>query len=99
MPTPPQLRWGGTSDRRPRRCAEARLQAGQDLVARAPVGVEPDLARAFDRAGIRYRPVLDLDRHAAGEFQRLVVGLGRQRDDELEGAGIDIAEGLGVMAM
>ena len=47
------------------------LSRARIMVARAAVGIEPRLARALDGAGIGDRPVFDLGRRAAGEFQRL----------------------------
>ena len=75
------------------------FRRASNLIAHAAIGIEPHLARALDGAGVGHRPVLDLGRRAARDFQRLVMRLGRQRHDQVEGARIDIVERLGVMAM
>ena len=41
-------------------------------------------AKIFGAGRIVGRPVFDVGRHRAGQFQRLVVRLRRQRDDEVE---------------
>src|SRR5208283_5925627 len=63
---------------------KALADAREQLVAHLAVGIEPLLAAPFDIARIRRRPILDIDAAGAGEFQRPVMGLRRQRDDEIE---------------
>ena len=54
------------------------------LVAHGAVGVEPLLAGALDAGRVDRRPVFDLRRMDAGQFQRLVMRRRRQRHDQIE---------------
>jgi hypothetical protein len=66
----------------------------KQLVAHVAVGLQDLLAAAVpdQHGGIEGRPVLDLHRHGARELQRLVVRLGRERDDEVEGGVVELAQ-------
>src|ERR1700722_14695142 len=55
-----------------------------ELVADFPIGVEPLRAASFNDGRIRRRPILHVDAAGAGQFQRPVMRLRRQRDDEIE---------------
>src|SRR5581483_4854003 len=58
--------------------------ARQNLIADIAIGLEPLLAAAFDRFRIGGRPIFHVDGAGAGQFQGAVMGLGRERDDEIE---------------
>ena len=59
-----------------------------------PIGVEDGVARAFAGGRVERRPVDDVDRHGAGEFERAVMRFGRQGDDQVETVVLEILEGL-----
>src|SRR6202790_5057020 len=53
-------------------------------VANLAIGLELLLAVAFRAGGVMGRPVFDVGGKRVGQFQRLVMRLRRQRDDEVE---------------
>src|SRR3546814_8368186 len=61
---------------------EALLDAPFQPVSHVAVGLQPGLAVALDEAGIEGVPELHLAGHGAGQLDRLVLRLRRQRDDE-----------------
>jgi len=63
---------------------EALLDSPLQHVAHLAVGVQALLAAALRHRRIRRRPILDAGRERAGEIERLVVRLRRQRDDQVE---------------
>ena len=63
---------------------EALPDAAHELVADVAVGLKPLVAAAFGDRRVGRRPVFDLGSDRAGQFERLVMGLRRQRDDEIE---------------
>ena len=63
----------------PKRCHDT-----LKLVAHLAIGVERLLAVAFHLGRIRRRPIFHIGRERAGQFQRLVMRLRRERDDEIE---------------
>ena len=62
------------------------------MIAHLSIGVQPLLAAALDRRGVRGRPILDVDGERAREFQRLVVRFGRKRDDQVEIQSLEIVD-------
>ena len=60
------------------------LDSRQQLIAQLAIALKPLFTAAFDRSRIRSRPILDVDRERAGEFERAVMRLRRQRDDQVE---------------
>src|ERR1700677_4932239 len=54
------------------------------LVAHGAIGVQPLHAAAFDGARVGGRPIFHIDAAHAGEFERAMVRLRCQRDDEIE---------------
>src|SRR5580693_7830780 len=63
---------------------EALAYPVEQLVADGTVGLELLLAAAFGVGRVGRRPIFDLDRAGAGEFERPVMRLRRERDDEIE---------------
>src|ERR1700756_2501537 len=63
---------------------EALADAHRESVADLAIGVELLLAAAIGVGRIMRRPVFDVGRERARQVQRLVVGLRRERDDEVE---------------
>jgi hypothetical protein len=51
-------------------------------------------AVALGAGGVVGRPVFDIGGERAGQFQRLVMRLGRQRDDEVEIQALPVVEFL-----
>ena len=68
------------------------------MVAQLAVGVEDLGAAALDRGRVVHRPELDVAGHGAGELDRAVLRLGRERDDEIEGGVLEVVEGLRLVA-
>src|SRR4051794_26312408 len=71
------------SARRPA-LGKALADARQQAVADVAVGLQLLLAAAFDAGRILGRPVFHVRGIGVGQFQRLVVRFGRQRDDQIE---------------
>src|ERR1051326_355977 len=63
---------------------EPRLDALDELVADLAIGVELLLAAAVDDGGIGGGPIFHLDGQRAGELERAVMRLRRQRHDQVE---------------
>src|SRR5262245_30088714 len=57
--------------------------ARHELVAHGAVAVEALLAIALDASRIGGRPILDRGGKPVGEFERLVMSLGRERNDQV----------------
>jgi hypothetical protein len=74
--------------------AEALPDPAHQLVADVAIGVEPLLAVTLGDGGIGGRPVFDVEGERAGEVERLVVGLRRERDDEIEVEAFEVFEFL-----
>ncbi len=55
-----------------------------EAVADLAIGVQAHLAAAFDEGGVEGVPELDLACHMPGHLDRPVLGLGRERDDQVE---------------
>ena len=62
------------------------LYSVEQLIAHASVSVQHLFPAALDcrQRGIKGRPVLHIDGHRTCQFQRLVVGLRRQRNDHVK---------------
>src|ERR1700733_1819492 len=58
--------------------------SGQKLVAHFAIGLQALLAAAFDGARVRRRPIFDIDGIGPRDFERAVMCLRRQRDDQIE---------------
>jgi len=67
-------------------------------VAHRSVRLKQDLAAALDRGRIKGWPELDLACHGPGHFQRLMMRLGRQRNDQIEIIIIQLIEAFRPMA-
>ena len=63
-------------------------------VAHRAVGGKALLAASLDRGRVVHRPEFDLARHGAGKLDRLVLRLGRKRDDEIVGCILERLEHL-----
>src|SRR4051812_29672941 len=63
---------------------KALADAQEQAVADVAVGLQLLLAAAFDTGRILGRPVFHVRGIGVGQFQRLVVRLRRQRDDQVE---------------
>src|ERR1700676_3081842 len=63
---------------------KALADAEQERVADLAVGLQLLLAVALDAGGILRRPVLHFGRMGARQFQRPVMRLGGERDDQVE---------------
>ena len=58
--------------------------ARQQLISQFAIGIEPLPPAALDGARVRRRPVFDVDRAGTGQFERAVMRLRRQGDDQIE---------------
>src|SRR5262245_45299948 len=67
-----------------RLAAEPLGDACGQLVAHLAIGGQAGLARTLHKRRVESRPILQLGGLAAGQLDRLMLGLGRQRDDQVE---------------
>ena len=72
--------------------------ARPEAVADRPVGVQYYLAAALGRGRVRRRPVFHREIAVEREFQRLVMRLGREGDDQVKVLRHDVADLLGLVA-
>src|SRR5450755_5084071 len=91
--TPSSILFGSSPARRA--CARKSLaNPHRQGVADLTIGLQLLLAIALGAGGIVGRPVFDVGRQRARQFQRLVMRLRRQRDDEVEVEPFPIVEFL-----
>src|SRR5262245_47716216 len=92
--------WGHAAALRDKACSlvarrgprESRPDALHQLIAHRAIAIEALLAAAFDRGRIGGRPVLHVDRQGAGELERAVVRLRRERNDQVEIESLEVLE-------
>src|SRR3546814_6560508 len=65
-----------------------------ELIAHITVCLQSVRAFALDKGRIEGIPELVVAGHGSGQFDRLVLALRRQRDDEVEGRVLQVVEGL-----
>jgi hypothetical protein len=73
------------------------LNAFEETVAHSAIRIENALARAFDGGWIQRRPIDDIGGKGAGEFERLVMCLGRKGGDDVETRVFEILKCVGAM--
>ena len=79
-----------------RRLAETGLDSLEQLIAHLAVDIQDLIpaSLALHDAGIEGVPELDLGRHGPRELEGAVMGLGRERDDDVEGGVLQLIEGF-----